>query len=226
MALATACRPGLAAVHINWGPFLAIQIASAALVFAYFTYTPFHDAMRQLANAKVRGGLPFSLVAGCLAGGLVPELAKAVTRKLWRIDRNWAKQTLFNGFVYGIVAVQVDLFYQLQNYLFGPGRDPATLFIKTAVDMLIFAPLISIPTAVALFEWRSNRWSGVARLWRLDGYVQKVVPALVPAWAFWIPMLFCVYSMPPDLQFCLAVLAEAAWSILFVFIATKGHPQS
>jgi len=170
--------------------------------------------------------LPFAFAAGFIAGGVVPEIAKAATRRLRKIDRKWLNQTLFNGLVYGIVAVQVDLFYQLQNFLFGGGRNVATLIIETAVDMFIFAPLLSIPTAVAMFEWRSRRWAGVGRLFRWEGYVAKVVPALIPAWAFWIPMLFCVYAMPPDLQFCLAILAEAAWSILFVFIATEAHLEA
>ncbi|MBW7929038.1 MAG: hypothetical protein H3C58_13330, partial [Fimbriimonadaceae bacterium] len=50
----------------------------------------------------------------------------------------------------------------------------------------------------------------------------SIVPALIPCWAFWIPILICVYSLPANLQFVFALLAEAAWSILFVFIATNG----
>lgn len=219
----TASRPGLIAVKRNWTPIVAIQLVALGLVFLYFTNPGFHAAMRSLAQFKTDSGILFVFLTGCIAGGVLPEAAKLIAGKLRKFDRAWMGQMLFNSLVYGIVGVEIDLFYRFQAFLFGTGTDALTLAIKTAFDMFVFAPLVAIPTAVGMFEWRARKWAGVRRLLTVEGYIEKVLPAQIPAWAFFIPILFCVYSMPSDLQFCLAMLAEAAWSILFVFIATQGH---
>jgi hypothetical protein len=218
-----ASEPGIIAARKNWPPFLALQICAALIVVAYYSVDPFHDAMRGLAQAKTNGGLAFVWVAGMLAGSIVPECAKMISGRVPKFGGAWLQQMAFNAFVYGIVAVQVDLFYQLQTLVFGSGRDPLTLAVKTAVDMSLFSTLISIPTAFALFDWRSGGWSKARRLFTVEGYIDRIVPALIPCWVFWIPILLSVYSLPADLQFCLSQIAEAAWSILFIFIATDQH---
>jgi len=196
-----------------------------ALVVLFYRTEGVRQASASIAAAKVAGGIPFSFLAGAIAGGFVPEIAKALTGKLKRLDAKWFKQCLFNGLVYGIVGVQVDLFYRQQTYVFGPGTEPMMLAIKTAVDMSLFSTLVSIPTAVSLYEWRKVDFS-FKRLFAQFSwlyYRDKIVPALIPCWAFWIPILLCVYAMPSDLQFCFSMLAEAAWSILFVFLATNDE---
>ncbi|MCW5943242.1 MAG: hypothetical protein KIS66_13500 [Fimbriimonadaceae bacterium] len=217
--------PGVAAVRAHWPPFLLIQGAAAALAFAYYG-SPFLQNMASGIMAwKVAGGLPFAFLVGVMAGGVVPEIAKALTGRLRRFDGAWLSKAGFTGMVYGIVATEVDVFYRFQAIWFGDGRDPLTLGIKTAVDMFAFSPLLCVPTAVLLFRWRKHgyafRHGSRAFSWRF--YRARVLPAMIPCWAFWIPILLCVYAMPTNLQFVFSQLAEAAWSILFVFIATGEH---
>lgn len=201
---------------------MLIQALAAMLVLAYYRFPEARAATESLQRFKANSGLPFSFVCGGIAGGLVPQLARIVTRKS-RLSAQFWRDTTFIALVYGIVGVQVDLFYQLQGVIFGTAIDLHTLIQKTAFDMAVASPTVFIPTAILLFEWRKAGFS----LRRLVGaftrwfYVDKVIPTLIPCWAYWIPVLFAVYAMPPNLQFPLAQLAEAAWCLLFVVIATR-----
>lgn len=212
-------------MRTHWPPFLLIQVAAAALAFAYYGSPGLQAVAAHIMRWKEAGGLPFAFAVGVMAGGVVPEIAKTLTGRLRSFDRAWLSKAAFTGMVYGIVATEVDVFYRGQAVLFGDGRDPLTLAIKTAVDMFLFSPLLCVPTAVLLFRWRKRGYSfrngGRAFSWRF--YRARVLPAMVPCWAFWIPILLCVYAMPTNLQFVFAQMAEAAWSILFVFIATGEH---
>jgi len=221
-SLRKAFAPSLSALKTVWIPFVAIQIVAGILVAIYFNSPSIQLAMETLQAWKVAGGLFFSACAGGVAGGVIPEFAKAITGRLKKLDRKWASDTGFNAFAYGIVGVQVDLFYRMQTVWFGGGNDWQTLVLKTAVDQAFFSVLISIPTAVYLYEWRKKMLGKIDRIEPFrEVYLHKVIPALFPCWAFWIPMLFLIYALPSNLQFCFSVLGEAAWSILFVFMATR-----
>lgn len=221
--LKQAIRPGIQAAKHNWAPFLLIQIAAALLVLAYYRSPWLQDATLSLQRLKAGGGPGFDIASGSISGGLLPQAAKVVVGKVKRFDRAFWLDMLFNAFVYSIIALEVDYFYQLQAHLFGTGIDWVTLVKKTSLDMFVFSTVLSIPTAVALFEWRKVGFS-TSRLVRVFGnrfYRLRVMPAMIPCWAFWIPVLFCVYALPPNLQFPLSQLAEASWCLLFVFIATS-----
>lgn len=226
--LSEALQPGFRALKRNWAPFLVIQLGAGALVWLYYAQPAVQQWADGVAHVKTSWGLAFSFLAGAIAGGLIPEVAKLITGRLKRPDRKWMGQTMFNAFAYGIIASQVDLFYRLQAYLFGHGVDLQTLAIKTAVDMGLFAPIVSMPTAILLFEWRKAgySWTRAFQTVPKGDWLSKWLAALLPCWGFWIPVLFAVYAMPTNLQFPLSVLAEAAWSIVFVFIATEDQTVS
>lgn len=222
-ALKRAFAPGALAVRSLAGPLIVIQVAAVLLVVGYYRSADLQAAAEKLAAVKVAGGLLFSFLAGALAGGAIPELAKLAMRRIPRFDRPWLASAAYTGLVFGIVGVQVDLFYQLQTIVFGSGNDARTLIVKTAVDMGVFTTLLSIPTAVLLFAWKRRRFrfAGWGSAFTRRFYRTEIWPALLPCWAFWIPVLICVYAMPSNLQFCFAILAEAAWSMVFVFLVTK-----
>lgn len=207
-------------------PLAVIQLAAVALVVGYYRSGDLQTLAARLAEVKVAGGLLFSFVAGGVAGGVIPELAKLALRRISRFDRDWAAGAAYNALVYGIVGVQVDLWYQLLGRVFGTGTGAGTLLVKTAVDMSLFTTVVSIPTAVALYAWRRRgfRIEGWRGAFTRRFYAAEVWPTLIPCWAFWIPVLLCVYAMPADLQFCFAVLAEAAWSMVFVFMVSRNAP--
>ena len=45
-------------------------------------------------------------------------------------------------------------------------------------------------------------------------YLRDVAPLLVTGWAFWLPMVLLVYTLPSPLQFLLFCFALAGWSLL------------
>lgn len=225
-SLKKAFAPGVAAVRAHWRPLLFIQVAALLLVVAYYQSPAVREVASDIAALKQRGGLLFAFCGGFLAGWAFPEIAKFLTGQLKVFDAEWLKKSLFTGLVYGLLASQVDVFYQLQAMWFGTGVSPGTILIKTFVDMGIVAPLWFVPFTVAFFEGRRAGFGAAISVWRWPVYRRKVVPALLPNWAFWIPVLFCVYALPTNLQLPLSILAEAAWSIVFVFIATDAAQQN
>lgn len=222
--MAGALRPGLRAVANQWKPFLFIQALAVVCVLAYYQSQPFQRAADILQGWKVAGGLPFAFFAGAVAGGLVPELAKMATRTAE--GHGWSRwgRVFWTALVFGLVGVFVDAFYKVQALIFGTGIDPLTLAYKTAFDMLCFSPFFCIPFEVVALQWPERRFR-VAEFFRVFGwsaYRENVLPALIPCWAFWIPVLVCVYAMPLNLQFVFAIFAEAAWSLIVVFVARKA----
>lgn len=213
--------PGIAAVRAHWAPFLLIQVVAAALVVAYYQSPALRAIAEEPAAWKARYGFLFSFVGGFVAGGLVAELAKAATGRIERFDRAWLGLTVFVGTAYGLTGIQVDLLFLVQAKIFGHGTDWQTLLCKMVADMGIFAPFISMPFMISLFEWRAGHYSlrNLVQVWRSGFYRTKVLPTLIPCWSFWIPMVLCTYSLPLKLQLPFALLGEAAWSVLFVFIA-------
>jgi hypothetical protein len=177
----------------------------------------------------VAGGLWFAFAAGAFAGGIVPEIAKLLTRAPLRPGLQEVFEVAHTAAVFGVVGVFVDVFYEFQGFLFGTGIDAHTLLCKTLFDMGAFAPLFCVPFEVAVLEWGHHRYRMrvLFRNLSVPAYRDRVLPAMIPCWVFWIPVLFCVYALPLDLQFPFAILAEAAWSIIVVCVTRDaGAPAA
>lgn len=220
-----AIQPGIRAAKEHWRPLSLIQVAAIGGVFLYYSSLPVREWGASVAELKSRSGLLFAASAGFIAGAILPEIAKALTGRLRGPFRKWLADTAYNGLAYAILAVWVDLFYQLQARIFGPGNDILTLVWKTLFDMGVFATVLAVPFMVGFYHWRKTgfRLREFKGLFTWRAYRDRVLPALIPNWAFWIPVVVCVYAMPVGLQFPFTVLAEAAWSIMFVYIATTEH---
>ena len=179
--------------------------------------------MSGLSEAKRTGGVWFVIITAALAGGLLPQLAKIATGSVRDLDRSFWTDTLYVGFVFAGMGIEVDALYRAQAVWFGLGHDAATLAKKTSVDMFLAAPTIFVPTCTILLHARNVgfRRAEVREAFSWSFYRRWVVPTLPLNWAFWIPMLFCVYALPTNLQFPFAQIAEACWSLILVFIAKE-----
>jgi hypothetical protein len=211
-------QPGIRALKQNWLPIIVLQALAAALVFSYYHSTRLHAWTGAIQSLKERQGLWFAVYAGAIAGGLLPQAAKWVTGKE-NLNRTFWSTMAFHGCVFAFLGIEVDLFYRFQTELFGGSIDVLTLVKKDAFDMFIFSPLISMPTIMAPFALRGGY--AVRHLFSREFYREKIVTGLLPCWAFWIPMLMCVYALPSSLQFPFAQIAEACWSLVICFIATE-----
>ena len=214
--------PGLLAVRQNWPPIVVIQVVAVCLLCMYYGVSAFHQGLDQLARMKDAGGLAASAIISAIAGGIVPEIAKSVTGRIRRYDWAWIEKTAWTALIYGLLGITVALLYRTQTYLFGSSRDLRTLTCKTSLDMLGYTPFFSIPfacTMLAFYEAR-YRWKTLAAALRDSFFAKRVIPSLVSCWAFWIPVLYCVYAFPLPIQFLIAMLAQAAWVVIFVFMNT------
>lgn len=195
-----------------------IQVCAVILVVAYYQSPPLQDWAEGVGRLKVAGGFLFAFVAGMIAGGVVPEAARVLTGKIARSYGPQAGRAAWAAVVYGVVGLQVDALYRMLAQVFGTGTDPVTALKKTAFDLLVFTPFLSIPTAVALLAWYREGFA--ITFWRSafgwPFYRDQVLASLPLCWSYWGPVLVCTYSLPVDLQFPFAILMESAWSVLFV----------
>ncbi|HLL88130.1 MAG TPA: hypothetical protein VK324_02390, partial [Tepidisphaeraceae bacterium] len=184
-------------------------------------------ALEALAAWKDQGGLALAAVVAAVAGGVLPEVAKAVALGDWRVDRKRLADLAFNTAFFALLAgVLTNLFYQLQTLVFGQGTDWVTVLKKVVVDQGLYTPLFTSPFSFFVYRWRANgyRWAHTLSQVRpiRRAYAAHVLPLTVPAWCYWMPMVLLIYSLPTPLQFVLFIFALAAWSLILTFVAGGG----
>jgi hypothetical protein len=200
-----------------------VWVVAFAQVAAYYRVPAVAEAAKGLQGLKASMGLGFAAVAGFIAGGILPELAKALTGRLEKGENPWG-EACYRGVVWIGLAVMVDIFYGYQAQWFGTGNGFGTLAAKTAVDMFIFAPLVFVPYTVGMFVFRREKWRipALFTTWTPSGWRKEVLPTYVPNVCFWIVVLLAVYALPTDLQYPMSALATACWSILFTFLVNRS----
>jgi hypothetical protein len=211
---------GAVALLRFWQPFLLIQSAAALLALSYH----FSPAVRATCGIvgvwKTSGGLYSAALIGAVAGGLLPEIAKALTARSFDGLRGRGGAVAFNTTFFAFDGIVVDLFYRLEATLFGNAATFRTVLTKTLFDQCCFTPLW-LALITMLFLWRQRHFSFAATLpsLRRGFYRNRVLPLLIPNWFFWIPMVSIIYALPSSLQFPLFAAALGAWSLIMVFIA-------
>ncbi|MBA4292387.1 hypothetical protein C0431_05405 [bacterium] len=215
----TAFSTVLTAIRATWPPMLVIQLANALLVYSYFNIPTATRALDQVSQWREQGGIIAVLLAGFVAGGVLPEIAKILTGKVKKLDNSWAVAATYVGIVYSIIGFLVYLLYFVQVSLFSASNDPATVLKKVLFDMLVFSPFLSIPFATGMLIWRKRAFQISA--WKEviipSSYRENVLPGVILCWIFWFPVMSSIYVLPLKLQFPIAMLCEAAWTIVFVF---------
>jgi hypothetical protein len=191
-------------------------------VIAYYTLPGFRAASEVVADAKARGGLAATALATIFASLVLPDLARAVTRTAQRIE---PRELAFRAAFFATVGVMVDLLYRGLALLIGTTPTWDVVLRKALFDQFLFSPLVSIPLSASAFLWRDHgfRWGATLRAARGGAFVSRYVPMMITCWAFWLPTLFAVFAMPVRLQFILFLLAQAAWSLLLVYMAGEAE---
>lgn len=215
--------PGWNAVVTNWRPFVAIQVVCLLFVIGYYTLEPIQRACAVLARWKTDGGLPFAALSVAIAAVVIPEIARRAT-KVPR-DKPFTLADITFQFIYfAVLGLAIDALYRGLGILFGNNPSPLIVVEKLTFDMILFSGVFSMPMAVVLFAWRDADFKlrPAKALLKNGGFLERYVPLLVTCWAFWIPVMGCLYSLPVNLQFVFAVLAEAAWCLLLVTAASRA----
>jgi hypothetical protein len=201
------------------------------LLICYFTLPAVTRACGQLMLLRQEGGIWVAAVVSAVAGGIVPEIFKAVMGAKIRWTRAYAGYVAYNTLFFLVNGFMVDASYSWQAWFWGGDGGFVTSIKKMAVDQFMLTPLVFLPTGAFSMTWRDFGFS-VARLradMRHRWYLRRVVPALLPCWCYWIPMTLMIFSLPRDLQLCLFALALAAWNLVAVYVLsteearTRGH---
>jgi hypothetical protein len=226
--LRTLVQPTLDAWRTYWLALVIIQSCALGMVIAYYEVVGAAAVFDQLAAWKIAGGMPLAALVTVLSGGVVPELLKRALRPV-AVQPPSVGELAHQFAMWAGLGIMIDAFYVLQSQLFGTGTDALTLLYKVAFDQLVFAPLITMPLMVLWFFLRECRYQ-FGRWWR-EIRLQLVVRRAASLWfsclSFWPVMLLIIYSLPTSLQFPLFLFANAAYSILMIFIARRqvaaGH---
>lgn len=223
-----AVLPGLRAIREVWRPFVLVLMAAAAVVVSYYHVPAVAAALQHVADLKARWGYGFSVVAGIFAGVVVAETVKRLTLPGHRILSRW-REPAFDAIYFAAMAVMCDALYRGLAAWLGPEPTVQNVIVKTAIDQFLFTPTLGVTLAAIYFPVREHHWDwkavvgGFGPAW----YVRRVLPLLVTAWCFWLPMVAMVYSLPPLLQFPFSACGTAAWSLLMISIARRRvaeHP--
>ena len=215
--------PGVNAVVKNWRSFVAIQIVCVLFVVGYYTLKPIENSCAVLAEWKANAGLLGAALSVAIAAVIIPEIARRATRT--PRDKPFTFTDVAFQFLYFAgLGIVIDTLYKGLGMWLGSEPTPAVVTEKVLFDMFIFSGFFSMPLAVVLFAWRDAdfkfKLTGV--LLRRGGFFERYVPLLVTCWAFWFPVMSCLYSLPVSLQFVFVVLAEAAWCLLLVTAASRA----
>lgn len=222
LSLPQTIKPGLEAMGRCWRPFVMLQGMGLLLVAGYFFAPGWQPVLNLLGEWKTRGGLGFTIAASIFAGALLPEMIKIIVRD----DRglNPPGRLLFLCLLFACNGILVEGFYSTLQFTFGPTTDLKVLVVKVICDQLLFTPLLALPFGLTMMAWMNRRFQFHAdnNHWRPTIWWRHVPPVLLPCWTYWMPMVALIFCLPQPLQFPMFALALAAWSLVFVFIATRN----
>lgn len=219
-------QPGVEQLRRLYLPFVAIQVVGLAIVLAYSLVPAVERAFDVLTDAKARGGMPFAAAALAFACGIMPEIFKTATGVDRTITRERVSFTLHAVVLFALLgAIQVH-FYDVLARAFGESRGTGVVFAKTAIDMMLWSPLFSVPLICFTFTLRKHgyRFAPAFAELGVGWYLRDVVPLLVVNMAYWWPMGLLMYSLPAKMTFVYGVIGSAASSTLMTAIAGSGKP--
>ncbi len=220
MTLREALNPGIEAARRNVRPSCFIFTVAIIVLVAYYRVPQVRDLIGLWRPFHDRWGLPANALLTILASIVIPLLARLVTGA-GHGYRN-VPDVIFRFVFFALIGPFVELWYRALAEILGTGTDPGTVAIKVVVDQLVMSPFITIPYTTFAFWWRDSDFS-VARMRSSQaGFFPRYAPLIVGCWAFWFPMLITVFSMPSELQFCMFIFLQAAWSLILVGIERRA----
>ena len=217
-------RAGFHGARALLGPGLVLQAVALALVLAYYFLPAAHAPFAQLAAWRSAGGYVFSALASAVCGGVLPFLYLQLNPAT-RAANPWPHLFFWAGF-WAWKGAEVDLLYRTLAVVFGSEPGFATVVPKVIADQFGYNLLYAAPVGNLCFAWKDAgfRWApGAADLRRGRWFARSVLPVLLGVWAVWIPVVSCVYSLPPALQIPLFNVALCFWSLLFAHILARQN---
>jgi hypothetical protein len=219
-----AWRASLAALRANLIPGLLLQLLMASMAVAYYINPEAKNLFEKLTLLRTQWGLFFSFTGTSLASALLPELLGFLLRGRHG-DRTppLARRLLFAIPFWGLIGMQVDIFYRLQYALFGPSETTLVIVKKVFVDAFIYCPLLAIPQAVCAFLWRDHGFTagGFRGQHPATFYALRIFPVLMSNWMVWIPLVSIIYSLPAALGVPFFIVAQSFWVMVFTTLSER-----
>src|SRR6266446_10432753 len=125
---------GWEAAKANAVPGFVLQGAMLSILIAYYTSARFANSLDRLAHYKQQHGVAFVIVAGILAGALLPELFLISFFQKGKLHRQNFRNLAFTVPTGAIDAVLVDLMYRANLLWFGGAVTVPVVFAKICVD--------------------------------------------------------------------------------------------
>lgn len=215
------------ALRTNLIPGLLLQGLMAAMACAYLFHPPSKHAFESLALLRSRWGLLFSFAGTSLASAVFPEFLRLLLSAQQGNARGLGSlrsRLLFGIPFWGVIGMQVDLFYRFQYFLFGPSDSVPVILKKVLVDALIYCPVLAIPQAVCVFLWRDHGFTmhGFRGTSPVRFYALKIFPVLMANWMVWIPLVCIIYSLPPALSVPFFIIAQSFWVLVFTTLSSRS----
>ena len=214
----------LTAMRANLIPGLFLQLLMASMAGAYYLNHESRIAFEHLAQLRSQWGLVFSFVGTSVASAVFPELLRfAISGRNGTTSMPIGHRLLFAILFWGLIGMQVDLFYRLQYAFFGPSDTNLVIIKKVIVDAFIYCPLLAIPQAVCAFLWRDHGFTmrGFRGHHPVTFYALRIFPVLIANWMVWIPLVTIIYSLPAALGVPFFIVAQSFWVMVFTTLSER-----
>jgi hypothetical protein len=222
----SAASKGLHAARQNLPAILGIQGLIVIVVVLYYGFPPTRPVFAQISAWQHAGGLPAAMLACACGAGLLAEISAVYFQNAGRWTRPHREGAVFKFILFFISGGIVYEFYRLQAFMFGDSAAAVVVLKKLLVDQFCYTPFWSVPTQSIALRWLALHYSGreLGRELRGGFLLDRMLPALVTNWTFWIPVMTMIYCMPFSLQMPLAIFSTAIWVLLLS--ALSRHPKA
>lgn len=209
------------AFRANRMPCILLNGVVVTLVSSYFFVPSVASAWTAVGDFKQRWAYGFSLSSTIIAAVLMPSAVQWAMGTLPTEYR--ARRILLLALFWGYRGMEIDLFYHLQEWLFGSRRDAMTLLKKVALDQFVASPLWFVPTYVVFLRWadQGGSWKRAKATFTRDFWLRTCPTVLCTNWLIWIPTVLLVYSLPAPLQFPLFSIVMCFFILLVTLMARR-----
>ena len=221
-----ALQEALKALRTNLLPGILLQFLMASMAAAYLWNPIARHFFESLALLRSHWGLLFSFFGTSFASAIIPEVLSLLLsqgKQLGPFFSGLGTRLLFAIPFWGIIGMQVDLFYRLQYLLFGPSDSIFIILKKVLVDAFIYCPLLAVPQVVCILLWKEHGYSlhGFKNHTPMRFYALNIFPVLMANWMVWIPLICIIYSLPSALGVPFFIVAQSFWVMVLTTLSNR-----
>ncbi|MDD4348044.1 MAG: hypothetical protein PHF70_02965 [Opitutales bacterium] len=217
-----AIREGLTAARRNALPAFFLIVAGCLLVGAYYRLEGVRMALERVVHLREKMGLIYPMLSTAFFGGLLPIIMRRFHLGIRETFAGAAFYLLF----WSEKGIEIDLFYRLQDWMWGSDNTWRTLITKMCFDQFVYSVLIAAPTMTLAYLWKDAgfRVKGVKDALAAKSFIARILTVQLSGWAVWMPGVMIIYAFPQPLQLPLNNLILTLWVMLLVLL-TKAKPD-